>query len=707
MHYLNEHIPMSLQVYKRKRKFTKTPEPKPRKKRPASKGPLRFVVQKHAATRTHYDFRLELDGTLKSWAVPKGPTLTSGDPRLAVLVEDHPIEYGAFEGVIPKGNYGAGTVMIWDSGTYTERNSAGRIESEKALREGMARGHLTFVLNGKKLRGEFALVKIKKKGAEENAWLLIKKHDAEASRVEITRENRSSSTGRTMEQIAEEAESKGEIWLPRKGRQSKPAPPKPRGTTVAVETPKRIRPMEPIFTTSVPKEPGQKKSGWLFETFGEGVRVIAEKGDGGTRLYSRAGIPLEKKYPTITKQLAAFKRPAVLDAEIVSDKNGARLIVSDLLFLDGKDYRLRPLHERRKVLVGLRFGRGIEVMESVRELARLKVRTGSKVVAKREDSAYRGGLTRDWLQFRTRGSLGRPSPSIETPPLTHLDKVFWPEEGYTKGDLIRYYEKVADVLLPHLVDRPQSLHRQPDGIRSEGFFHKDMTSFLPRRVQTERVVSGSSGRTINYALCQDRWSLLYLVNLGCIEFNPWLSRRQNLERPDFVVIDLDPDENDFSDVVKVARAVHRVLKSVGAESFCKTSGSTGLHICVPTGGRFPYETGRAFAEAVCRIIYEEFPALTSVERNPAKRRRRIYLDFMQNRRAQTLAAPYCVRPRPQATVSAPLRWTELKPSLRPQDFTIENMPGRIRKVGDLWGEMLKVSVDIERCMKELLRRYRI
>jgi bifunctional non-homologous end joining protein LigD len=231
-----------------------------------------------------------------------------------------------------------------------------------------------------------------------------------------------------------------------------------------------------------------------------------------------------------------------------------------------------------------------------------------------------------------------------------------------------------------------------------------MTSFLPRRIQTERVYSGSSGRTINYALCQDKWSILYLVNLGCIELNPWLSRRGQLESPDFVVIDLDPDDNDFREVVKVARAVHALLESIGAKSYCKTSGSTGLHICVPTGAKFPYEACRLFAEAVCRAIHEKFPKTTSVERNPARRRGLIYLDFLQNRRGQTLAAPYCVRPRPGAPVSAPLKWTEVTPKLRPEHFTIENLPKRLAKLGDLWKPLLTESVDIEACHKRLSKR---
>jgi bifunctional non-homologous end joining protein LigD len=221
------------------------------------------------------------------------------------------------------------------------------------------------------------------------------------------------------------------------------------------------------------------------------------------------------------------------------------------------------------------------------------------------------------------------------------------------------------------------------------------------------VSSASSGKTINYVLCQDKWSLLYLVNLGCIELNPWLSRRQSLEKPDLVVIDLDPDGNAFNEVVAIAKLVRKVLTKIGAESFCKTSGSSGLHICIPTGGRYDFDVGREFAESVCRVVHGLAPRNTSVERNPAKRVGRIYLDFLQNRRGQTLAAPYCVRPRPGATVSAPLKWSEVRAGLKPADFTVHNMSKRLARVGDLWKPLREVEVDLPACRKRLSKFFHI
>lgn len=688
---------MSLKEYKRKRHFEKTPEPSPKVKTSA-KGKLTFVIQKHAASRTHYDFRLELDGVLKSWAVPKGPTLTSGDPRLAVQVEDHPIKYGSFEGVIPKGNYGAGTVMIWDSGHYVERGSQSRKDSEKALKAGMEKGHITFLLEGKKLSGEFALVKIKKKGAPDNGWLLIKKHDESASRHDILKEDRSSETGRTMDEIAQEARDKGEVWLPGKGKQKaeKKIAPRPKTekrlpSEVKASLPRKVRPMQPLFS----KDP--KETGWIYEPFGEGIRAIAEKDSNSVKLYSKIFLPLDKKYPQIVSALKKWKSTAVFDGEIVKEGKSVTYRISDLLFFEGKDLREAPLKERKKILSQLSLEEPLSLAPTSDTAEAMNSRL---IVAKRLDSPYHSGLTKDWVQFHPQTS-SKTEISRDKPPLTHLKKVYWPKEGYTKGDLVEYYDSISRWILPHLKDRPESLHRQPDGIKNQGFFHKDITGFLPRRIETVKIYSASSAKTINYVLCQDRWSLLYLVNLGCIELNPWLSKREDLERPDYVVIDLDPDDNDFSEVIQVAQEFHRLFEKIGAKSFCKTSGASGLHICIPTGAKFEFETGRLFAEAACQYVHQKFPKFTSIERTPAKRRGKIYLDFLQNRRGQTLAAPYCVRPRPGATVSTPLKWSEVKTGLNPKSFTIRTIHKRLSRVGDLWAPMLENEVNLEACMKRL------
>jgi bifunctional non-homologous end joining protein LigD len=200
---------------------------------------------------------------------------------------------------------------------------------------------------------------------------------------------------------------------------------------------------------------------------------------------------------------------------------------------------------------------------------------------------------------------------------------------------------------------------------------------------------------------------LYLVNLGCIELNPWFSRVKHLDQPDFLVIDLDPDDNDFKDVMKIALDIHEILDAVGAANFCKTSGATGLHIGVPTGARYSYDEVRNFAQLVCKIVAKKYPTMTSIERNPQRRKKKIYLDFLQNRRGQTLAAAFCVRPRPAASVSMPLEWSELKPRLKPEQFTIKNALSRAQTFSDPWKGVLGPAIALPQCVTKLKKKYSI
>jgi bifunctional non-homologous end joining protein LigD len=293
------------------------------------------------------------------------------------------------------------------------------------------------------------------------------------------------------------------------------------------------------------------------------------------------------------------------------------------------------------------------------------------------------------------GTLGEPA-------LTNLDKVYWPQEGYTKGDLIAYYREVAPVILPYLRDRPQSLHRHPNGIAGESFFQKDVSRRPPPAwVQTVTVPRESGAKETTYVLCQDEASLLYLANLGCIELNPWNSRVGSLERPDYLVIDLDPEDVPVSRVIEAAVAVRKTLDRCGVESHCKTSGKRGLHVSVPLGARYDYDQARQFAEIIANLVHGQLPASTSVVRSPALRQGRVYLDFLQNRRGQTLAAPYSVRPHPGATVSAPLKWSEVRKGLDPAKFTMRTMAKRLDKIGDLWAPVLGPGVDLMACLGRL------
>ena len=286
--------------------------------------------------------------------------------------------------------------------------------------------------------------------------------------------------------------------------------------------------------------------------------------------------------------------------------------------------------------------------------------------------------------------------------LSNLDKVFWPEEGYTKGDVIDYYRQIAPVILPHLIDRPESLYRTPNGITEKGFFQKEAGDLPPGWMTTREIFSDSNQKNIRYFICQDEATLVYLANLGCIEINPWLSRLQRLEFPDYFVIDLDPEDISFDRVVDAALAVRGVLERAGATGYPKTSGASGMHIYVPLGAKYDYDTAGKFAQVVATLVHQEIPEFTSLIRDPRKRQQKVYLDFLQNRGGQTLAAPYSIRPRPGATVSTPLRWEEVKIGLNPRDFDLRTVPSRVARLGDLFGAALGPGIDLEKCLEKLL-----
>ena len=681
-------------------------------------------MQLHRASRLHFDFRLEFDGVFKSWAVPKGPSLNPLDQRLAVFVEDHPIKYGSFEGTIPKGNYGAGTVMIWDEGTYVERSSSGPRDSNLAMQKGLEKGHLTFVLSGHKLNGEFALIRLKK-SADEKPWLLVKKRDAHSTyKRDSQLDDRSVKTGRSMDEIAEKSK---DVWLPKRNEKNKISK-KPATQIEAPEkfnlkqkaerqragprmsdhrprqpVPRKIKPMLPLASRVSPNG-----AQWIFEADHEGLRAIAEVEKNRSHLYSKSFLSFDKKFPHIIKELESFDKTMVLDGKILTRGKKSVYEIFDILFFDGHDLRNQPLRQRKQILQT-----AFSVSAVLQRLSPLKnPKEGDDVVAKNLDSLYHSGISRDWLQVTILSSTKRPpnfskssSMSPEEARLTHLDKVFFPEDKITKGDLLEYYRKVSAFILPHLKDRPESLNRHPNGIHSAGFYQKDMTGYHPRWLKTVRLFSESADKSIDYVAVQDERSLLYIVNLGCIEINPWFSRIGSLENPDFLVIDLDPDGNPFSEVIEIAHAFNQILNAIGAENYCKTSGASGIHIGVPLGAKYDFETARNFSESVCEIVNQKYPKITSMERNPQRRRNKIYLDYMQNRKAQTLAAPYCIRPQLGAPVSMPLRWKELTAKVTPGQFNIHNAPQRITKVGDLWGPILHDSVDLAGCLKALQRKF--
>lgn len=285
--------------------------------------------------------------------------------------------------------------------------------------------------------------------------------------------------------------------------------------------------------------------------------------------------------------------------------------------------------------------------------------------------------------------------------LTNLKKIYWPKEKITKGEMLKYYYSMAEYILPYMKDRPQSLNRFPNGINGKSFYHKNMGGRVDKWLKTFKRFSESSGEPKDFLICTNTASLIYMANLGCIEMNPWHSRVQSPLYPDWSVIDLDPGEISFDKVIETAQVVKQVLDSLQIPSYPKTSGSTGLHIYIPLGAKYNYEQSKQLAELVANLVHEELASFTSLVRDPAKRRNKIYIDYLQNRPIQTICAPYSIRPKPGATVSAPLHWDEVKKGLKISDFTMKNILNRIQNVGDLFDGVLSKGIDLNKILKGL------
>jgi bifunctional non-homologous end joining protein LigD len=517
---------MGLETYQKMRDFRRTPEPKGSVSKTNRR---RFVVQEHHASKLHFDFRLEVGGVLKSWSVPRGPSLDPSEKRLAVETEDHPVEYLKFEGLIPEGEYGAGEHMKWDGGTY-------EVLGEGTAAEQLEAGRLDFALKGEKLKGAFTLVKMKRREGE---WLLFKRSD-------------------------EFAEGGWEL---------------------------RLR--KPVDGQETIRGKAKKKA--------EGGRRKAE-GSGHVRKFDAAA------------------------------KGGKAVAV----------------------------GRALKAKSFEGDVS---VKVGRDVV-----------------------------------PLTHLERVYWPDEGYTKGDLVRYYYEVADYILPYLKDRPLIMKRYPSGI-SGPFFHQHDVDEAPSFVRTVPLeVEDGGGHEVDYIVGDNLATLLYMANLGAIERHPWHSRVEDLEHADWFVFDLDPGEGvSFETICDVALTTREVLARIGLESYPKTSGSRGTHVYVPVEPRYDYGSIAELAEQVATVVAREQAEVATVERSKRKRGEgMIYVDHMQNARGKSVVAPYSVRPKPGATVSAPLEWKEVeRKKVKTSDFDIKNMLRRVERKGDLFEPVLKKRQRLE------------
>jgi bifunctional non-homologous end joining protein LigD len=823
----------NLESYRAKRKADRTPEPfgavQPKGQR--------FVVQQHAARRTHYDFRLEFDGVLKSWAVPKGPSPNPADKRLAVHVEDHPVDYVNFEGVIPPDNYGAGAVIVWDRGQWVALND---------IAAGFDKGKLLFELKGHKLRGKWTLVKTKR---GKNEWLLIKERDAYAT-TQGTDDYPHDSvlTGRTVEQVAG-VDPRGAAVVSRLKKAG------------AIRRELRARDLKPMLAT-----PGKPFSDarWVFELKYDGYRLFVEKQGGETKLYSRAGLDFTATFPEIAEIAAALPFAYfIIDAEVVVldarglpsfsllQKRGrltrradvaratlelpASIYAFDLLAFDGYDLRALPLLERKAALRALlpvsgamRYSEHFETQGEAMfaEAERLGLegiigkRAASPYVSKRSAdwvkvnaaksddfvvvgylppkqggkglgalllAQYRAGeltyagragsgfTARDfavleprlaaapraeppaaaeeargaiWLadgpvvqvKFKQRtpdGLLRQPvfmrlrddkkaaecvwqsedaaepaepaTAAAEAPErpqvaFTNLDKVFWPADGYTKGDLIAYYEGIAEWLLPYLKDRPVVLTRYPDGIDGKSFFQKDAPVYAPSWLRLETMWSEHAEREIRYFVLDDLESLLYVANMGTIPLHVWSSRVAALERPDWCILDLDPKGAPLKHVVEIARHLHALCDDVGLTNVVKTSGSTGLHVLIPLGARYTYEQSRTLAELLARFTAKSLPEIATIVRSVSDRDGKVYLDYLQNGHGRLLVSPFCVRPLPGAPVSMPIEWSQVNGRLKLERFNIRSARQWLEKHGDPLTPVLTESSDMLAALESLTRR---
>ncbi len=828
-----------LAAYRQKRDAARTPEPFGSERSRADG--RRFMIHKHAARALHYDLRLEMGGVLASWAVPKGPSARPGDKRLAVHVEDHPLEYAEFEGVIPEGNYGAGPSIVWDRGVYRLVDGADPLGA-------VASGTLDLEFFGYKVRGRYALVRTAR---GEKHWLLIKKADAFVSGDELTeRYPESVLSGLLVEELRDGAGRAERVraWLRAAG------PP-----------PGVVRPSGQPFALAALVDLPPEGAGWLYEIKYDGVRVLAARHGAAVDLTGRSGRPVTGRYPEIVRALAALPLDDfVVDGEVVAlDVDGrpsfqllqARMgltdardieramsavpvsaVFFDCLAADGHDLRALPLAARKECLALFLPRRGVAAYSDhvtgpgAAFLEAACARGLEGIVAKRAASPYTAARTRDWLKVKcqrrqefviggftdpqgsrsrfgalhlgaydggrlvyvgkvgggfdtrtldrihalliplerptppfdegaprgrghhwveprlvaevrfaqwTRGGGVRqpvflglrtdrspdtvvrerpaPAPRAASPPpvepaarrevrLTNLQKVFWPDRGYTKGDLVAYYDAVAPILLPYLRDRPLVLTRFPDGITGKSFFQKDAPAFAPDWVRTVRIPG--EGRAIAYFVVDDAAMLRYVANSGTIPLHVWASRVGTLDHPDWLVLDLDPKGAPFAHVVRIAQLVHELLGGLDVPSHVKTSGATGLHVLLPLGTRYTYAQARGFANLLAALVVRAAPEIATIARPLRSREGKVYVDWGQNGKGQTIAAPFCVRPLPGAPVSCPLAWDEVSAGLDPARFTIRTVPERFATLPDPLAPVLARGIDMGAALAALERRWR-
>ncbi len=872
---------MSLQEYKRKRDFAKTSEPEGGVNLSPGK---QFVVQKHAARRLHYDFRLELNGVLKSWAVPKGPSLDPEVKSLAVQVEDHPLDYATFEGVIPKGQYGGGTVMVWDHGVW---------EPLEDPEKGLKKGKLSFHLEGEKITGEWTLVRMHGKASDNGKnWLLIKKDDEAAqdsAEFDVVSEQRESVlSGRLLEQIAKDADR---FWIEdkEKTRKSKSAKRKSSSKTLIeqidvkrlsrsemAEMPEQFDVQLATLTAKVPA--GED---WLHELKLDGYRIVTLLQNGSARIATQNGNDWTKKLPEIARAVAELPvTSAVFDGEVVAvdgqgitdfqrlqnslKKGGNRALIYyifDLPYLQGFDLSQVSLLERKKLLARVLLAKNPEnegilrYNDHIRGQGETVIAHACRyamegVVSKKVDSPYQGRRTRTWLKTKCLqrqefviGGFTKPegsrtgfgalllgyysggklvycgrvgtgftneslhqikeelelhrtkSPAFNNPPsgsqrrgvtwvepvlvaeveftqwtedgllrhpvfhglredklpaevirekpralprshnlrngrkgkqnkslrgtkngqhntekkhenssriagvhLTHPQRILYPDQGITKQQLAEFYEAIADFILPHIVNRPLSLVRCPKGRQSKCFFQKHLTESMPNTLRGIEIKE--KYKKSKYVLIDDLSGLISLVQMSVLELHPWPARADRLDRPDQLVFDLDPGSGTkWGAVVRGALDVRGRLADLGLQSFVRTSGGKGLHVVAPIDRRTPWENLKRFAKGIAEGLALQFPKKYVATASKTKRKGKIFIDYLRNQRGATAIACYSTRARPGAPVATPIRWDELNDRLKPDHYTVQNLPKRITALTESpWTNFFSIRQSITKSM---------
>ncbi|UUL81836.1 DNA ligase D [Sphingomonas qomolangmaensis] len=821
--------PDPLAKYNAKRDFSRTAEPAGTLEK--GKG-NRFIVQKHDASRLHYDFRIEVDGVLKSWAVTRGPSLNPDDKRLAVRTEDHPLSYGDFEGVIPAKEYGGGTVMLWDDGSWAP--IAGK--SAKDIED----GHLHFILDGQRMRGEWMMIRLKPRGKERGEnWLLRKVNDAYAggSDALVEGELTSVKTGRTMAEIAE-GKAAPKI-LPQRGRGTAPAGRGGGGEPQAVRSRKApstagggFRALQ--LATLVDSVPAG--NGWLHEVKYDGYRALISTGP-SAKVFTRSGLDWSDKFPGIVA-VAETIAPALIDGEIVAFKDGKpdfstlqkaiseggdglTLFAFDLLAEGGEDLAALPLVQRKERLRPLipaeddRIQFAEHVVGAGEELFEAMCREGYEgIVSKKIDAPYRGTRTKAWLKVKCtrrqefvivgwlptkakgRGfasllvglhgddglvyagkvgtgfdaatqddllgrleKLARKTAPVDVPQaaargaqwvtpklvaevafaeftgegvlrhasylglrgdkaakdvvaevpvaveraassvkISSADRIIFPEDGITKGQLADYYADVAGILLPFAANRPISLVRCPQGRAKQCFFQKhDAGSFGKQVHQVD--IREKDGSTEPYLYVDDADGLAACVQMGTIEFHGWGSLVGDVEKPDRLVFDLDPDEGlGFDEVKRAAIDIKTQLADLGLTSFAMLSGGKGVHVVVPLTPVAQWPAVKSFADRFCRALAANEPERYVATMSKAKRKGRIFLDWLRNQRGSTAVLPYVARARPGAPVAAPVSWTELKDIDTPARWSVRDAAELIERANGRglagWGAARQVLPDL-------------